>query len=138
MDDEWEMAYFSTLARNGTGDFDGDGQTDLQEFLAAYDSMEVTDERNVLIQNHIPGSSDTVWIFNGYFDRDARCVASACGRKLRQFPVEAGAATLGVVHANPEVLQLEAIDKLSPNASVIICTATSCPSFLPQATGKAK
>jgi len=37
MDDDWEMAYFGTLARDGTGDFDGDGQTDLQEFLAGTD-----------------------------------------------------------------------------------------------------
>lgn len=38
------------------------------------------------------------------------------------------------LHDNPEVLQLEAIDKLNPNASVIICTGTgsgNCPSFLP-------
>ena len=37
MDDDWEMAYFSTLARDGTGDFDGDGATDLQEFRAGTD-----------------------------------------------------------------------------------------------------
>ena len=37
MDDDWEMAYFGTLARDGTGDFDGDGMTDLQEFLAGTD-----------------------------------------------------------------------------------------------------
>src|SRR5947208_15602856 len=37
MDDDWEMAYFGTLARDGGGDFDGDGQTDLQEFLAGTD-----------------------------------------------------------------------------------------------------
>jgi hypothetical protein len=36
-DDDWEMAYFGTLARDGTGDFDHDGQTDLQEFLAGTD-----------------------------------------------------------------------------------------------------
>jgi len=32
MDDNWEMAYFSTLARDGSGDFDGDGASDLDEF----------------------------------------------------------------------------------------------------------
>jgi regulator of protease activity HflC (stomatin/prohibitin superfamily) len=32
---------------------------------------------------------------------------------------------------NPEVLRLEAIDKLNPNASVVICTGSTCPSFLP-------
>ena len=34
MDDDWEMAYFSTLARDGSGDFDHDGATDLAEFRA--------------------------------------------------------------------------------------------------------
>ena len=37
MDDDWEMAYFGTLARDGSGDFDGDGMTDKQEFLAGTD-----------------------------------------------------------------------------------------------------
>lgn len=39
------------------------------------------------------------------------------------------------LHDHPEVLNLEAIDKLNPNAQVIICTGTgagNCPSFLPQ------
>ena len=34
LDDDWEMTYFSTLARDGTGDFDQDGATDLEEFRA--------------------------------------------------------------------------------------------------------
>ncbi len=34
MDDDWEMANFGTLARDGTADYDLDGMTDLQEFLA--------------------------------------------------------------------------------------------------------
>src|SRR5207249_3353675 len=32
--DDWEMAYFGDLTRDGTGDFDGDGQSDLAEFRA--------------------------------------------------------------------------------------------------------
>jgi regulator of protease activity HflC (stomatin/prohibitin superfamily) len=32
---------------------------------------------------------------------------------------------------NPQVLQLESIDKLNPNAQLIICTGTTCPSILP-------
>ena len=31
MDDDWEVAYFSTLARDGSGDFDGDGSSDTAE-----------------------------------------------------------------------------------------------------------
>ncbi|HXI50321.1 MAG TPA: hypothetical protein VNH84_02420, partial [Candidatus Saccharimonadales bacterium] len=34
MDDDWEMAYFGTLDRDGSGDFDQDGASDLAEFLA--------------------------------------------------------------------------------------------------------
>jgi Tol biopolymer transport system component len=37
MDDDWEMAYFSTLARDGHGDFDNDGMNDLVEFLSGTD-----------------------------------------------------------------------------------------------------
>jgi hypothetical protein len=37
MDDDWEMAYFSTLSRDGVGDFDGDGASDLAEFKAGTD-----------------------------------------------------------------------------------------------------
>ena len=32
MDDAWEMQHFGLVARDGTGDFDGDGATDLFEF----------------------------------------------------------------------------------------------------------
>jgi hypothetical protein len=35
MDDQWERNWFGNLARNGTGDFDQDGQSDRQEFLAS-------------------------------------------------------------------------------------------------------
>src|SRR5262249_9056524 len=34
MDDDWEMAYFGTLDRDGSGDFDHDGASDLAEFRA--------------------------------------------------------------------------------------------------------
>jgi hypothetical protein len=37
MDDAWELQYFGSLARDGTGDFDGDGVSDLNEFLAGTD-----------------------------------------------------------------------------------------------------
>jgi len=33
MDDAWELQHFGNLDRDGTGDFDGDGISDLQEFL---------------------------------------------------------------------------------------------------------
>jgi prohibitin 2 len=53
---------------------------------------------------------------------------------------EAQAITLkGKALANhPEILRLEAIDKLNPNASVVICTGATCPAFLPGAFGTGK
>jgi len=37
MDDGWEIQYFGTLARDGSSDFDGDGASDLNEFLTGTD-----------------------------------------------------------------------------------------------------
>jgi hypothetical protein len=37
MDDDWEMHYFGTLARDGSGNFDGDHETDREEYLAGTD-----------------------------------------------------------------------------------------------------
>lgn len=37
MDDDWEMANFGTLDQDGTGDFDGDGISDLDEYLNGSD-----------------------------------------------------------------------------------------------------
>jgi hypothetical protein len=37
MDDDWEATYFNTLARDGSGDFDGDGASDRHEFDAVTD-----------------------------------------------------------------------------------------------------
>jgi Tol biopolymer transport system component len=35
--DDWEVAYFGDLGRDGLGDYDGDGLTDRQEYLAGTD-----------------------------------------------------------------------------------------------------
>jgi hypothetical protein len=37
MPDNWEMTHFGTLDRDGSGDFDGDGISDLQEYLNGMD-----------------------------------------------------------------------------------------------------
>jgi Tol biopolymer transport system component len=37
MDDDWEVAFFGSFSRDGAGDFDVDGMSDLQEFLAGTD-----------------------------------------------------------------------------------------------------
>jgi hypothetical protein len=48
MDDNWEMTYFHTLARDGTGDWDGDGMSDLNEYLAGTDPTNPSDSLRFL------------------------------------------------------------------------------------------
>lgn len=40
MDDGWEVFYFGDLTRDGSGDFDGDGMSDLAEFLAGTNPLD--------------------------------------------------------------------------------------------------
>ncbi|HUL51573.1 MAG TPA: hypothetical protein VLU94_03200 [Candidatus Nitrosotalea sp.] len=42
MDDQWELNYFGTLSRDGTGDSDGDGVSDLREFQTGTDPTDPT------------------------------------------------------------------------------------------------
>jgi hypothetical protein len=65
MDDDWEVAYFGNLARDGTGDFDGDGATDLQEFLAGTDPTNSNSVFRVFTVAPIGGGSTLVmWTGN--------------------------------------------------------------------------
>jgi predicted ATP-grasp superfamily ATP-dependent carboligase len=59
---------------------------------------------NVLFQEYIPGDDGDIWMFNGYFDRDSRCLAGFTGQKLRQLPAHMGHCSLGVCRQNPEVI----------------------------------
>ena len=60
LDDDWELAYFGTLARDGTGDFDGDGQTDLAEYHAGTNPANDQSILRVLTLASAGGSSTTV------------------------------------------------------------------------------
>lgn len=62
MDDDWEMAYFSTLARDGSGDFDNDGASDLAEFRAGTNPVNDASILRVLqlTTAFVPASSQSV------------------------------------------------------------------------------
>src|SRR4030095_11272983 len=64
-------AYFSNLSRNGSGDFDGDGQTDLQEFLAGTDPTNSGSVFRVLTIMPLGGGARQV-IWSGAPDRNYR------------------------------------------------------------------
>jgi D-aspartate ligase len=78
---------------------------DVNEGLAAYARMDEAERRNVMLQEYIPGGSDSVWMFNGYFDVESECLVGFTGRKLRQSPPETGPASLGVCVWNPRVAE---------------------------------
>ena len=77
------------------------------ELLEHYDSVPESEKCNLLLQEYIPGGDDTVWMFNGYFDRNSECLAGYTAKKLRQCPVNCGVASLAVSEAN-EVVGTEA------------------------------
>lgn len=80
---------------------------DPQTLLAVYRLMEeAPDAPNVMFQEYIPGEDADVWMLDGYFDADGRCLAAATGQKLRQHPARMGIATLGECRHNDEVVAI--------------------------------
>jgi predicted ATP-grasp superfamily ATP-dependent carboligase len=75
------------------------------ELLAAYERMESPRTPNVMLQEYIPGRSDSVWMFNGYFDERSECLLGTTGRKLRQRGPDTGPTTLGQCVPNREVAE---------------------------------
>ncbi len=78
--------------------------TDREQLIARYRAM--ADPGNVLCQEYIPGSDQDVWVFNGYFDAESRCVVAFTGRKIRQYPPHMGLIALGVCEPNEEVAEM--------------------------------
>jgi D-aspartate ligase len=76
-----------------------------QELTDAYRLMETPGASNVMLQEYIPGTPETVWMFNGYFDERSECRVGFTGKKIRQSPPYTGATTLGICLPNPTVLE---------------------------------
>jgi predicted ATP-grasp superfamily ATP-dependent carboligase len=74
-----------------------------EELLSAYRLMETSHAHNVMLQEYVPGTPETVWMFNGYFDAQSECRIGFTGKKIRQSPPYTGATTLGVCLANETV-----------------------------------
>lgn len=75
------------------------------ELIALYKEMEDPDAPNLMLQEYIPGGDDQVFIFNGYFNRQADCLAGFTGYKVRQFPIHVGCASLGECTWVPKVAE---------------------------------
>jgi len=60
MDDDWEVAYFGNLNRNGSEDFDDDGHSDLQEFLTGTDPTNTGSILRVITVTPMSGGNTTI------------------------------------------------------------------------------
>jgi D-aspartate ligase len=76
---------------------------DRDELVRGYRVMQTPGQRNVMLQDYIPGTPQTVWMFNGYFDGASTCKIGLTGKKIRQSPPYTGATTLGVCLPNEVV-----------------------------------
>ena len=45
--------------------------------MAAYDRLEDPEAPNIMLQDYIPGDSDSVWVYTGYFDADSELLFGA-------------------------------------------------------------
>ncbi|NIM61940.1 MAG: hypothetical protein GTO30_09870 [Acidobacteria bacterium] len=79
---------------------------DRNELLAEYRRREDPERPNMMIQEYIPGDDDQVWIFDGYFDERSECRAAFTGRKLRQYPIHRGCASMGEQRPADEVAEI--------------------------------
>lgn len=76
---------------------------DRTQLQLAYARMESDEAPQVMLQEYVPGGSDSVWMFNGCFGEDAHALCAFTGRKLRQAGSGTGPTTLGVVGDNQQV-----------------------------------
>lgn len=76
-----------------------------QELVEAYHRMEESPNApNVMFQEYVAGNDSDVWIFNGYFDAESRCLAAFTGVKIRQHPAKMGIASVGELRQNRTVI----------------------------------
>ncbi|HWC18922.1 MAG TPA: hypothetical protein VG498_18065 [Terriglobales bacterium] len=73
------------------------------ELLNIYDSVEEPESPNLMLQEYIAGEDDSIWMFNGYFNKNSECLVAFTGKKLRQCPAFGGYACLGVCMDNQVV-----------------------------------
>lgn len=73
---------------------------DRTELLDYYRLVEQLDHPNLMLQEYIPGGSDSIWMFDGYFNAQSDCLAAFTGQKIRQYPPYTGPTSLGICRRN--------------------------------------
>lgn len=76
-----------------------DGET----LLKLYDEMETPEAPNIMLQEYLPGGSQTVCMFDGYFDDESNCLFGLTAKMIRQYPAYTGVTSLGICVTNDVV-----------------------------------
>jgi predicted ATP-grasp superfamily ATP-dependent carboligase len=74
-----------------------------ENLIRHYDAMENASDPTLMIQEYIPGTDASVWMFNGYFDHNSDCLFGITGRKIHQTPVYTGMTALGICLPSPAI-----------------------------------
>lgn len=69
-------------------------------------------EKEMLVQEYIPGEDWDIYFCLAYFDENSQCVAAFTGKKVRQWPVDTG-STASTIAVEDEALRQESIRMLS-------------------------
>jgi predicted ATP-grasp superfamily ATP-dependent carboligase len=78
---------------------------DPETLLKYYDEMETPEEPNIMLQEYLGGGSQTVWMFDGYFNDESDCVFGLTAKMVRQYPAYTGVTSLGICLTNETVAQ---------------------------------
>jgi D-aspartate ligase len=70
------------------------------ELFQLYSRAEDLEGPSFLLQEFIPGED---WMFDGYFDKNSRCLFGVTGKKIRRFPANTGVTSLGICLRNDTV-----------------------------------
>jgi D-aspartate ligase len=73
------------------------------ELVRLHERVEDLQAGPALLQEHIPRGED--WIVHGYCNERSECLVGFTGVKLRSYPPQVGATTLGVCRSNPLLLR---------------------------------
>jgi D-aspartate ligase len=79
------------------------------ELLEKYDALEDPANPNLMLQEYIPGGDDTIWMLDGYFNKESECLFAITGKKIRQYPISRGSTSLGICLQN-ETVELATIE----------------------------
>ena len=71
------------------------------ELLEQYDKIETPEAPNLMLQEYIPGTAESVWMCEAYFDKSSECLFDITGQKIRQYPAYTGMTSLGICVDNP-------------------------------------